>query len=113
MKTKSCNNNHGLILFYELDCPLCIVINSNNTIKKEAQEICNKYNELLTNKIITCAFCGYEYTSGTPTSNHETLTDHIKKCFKHPLNIELIKIRHEIKSISDQFKDLILKLNLL
>ncbi len=36
-------------------------------------------------RIITCVYCGMEYPVGTPTSQNQVLTDHIKICEKHPL----------------------------
>lgn len=35
--------------------------------------------------IVTCVYCGHEYPEGTPTSQHELLTEHIKVCKKHPM----------------------------
>jgi hypothetical protein len=34
---------------------------------------------------LRCAFCGQVYPPGTPASNHEALTAHIKVCPKHPM----------------------------
>jgi hypothetical protein len=33
--------------------------------------------------ILTCAYCGKEYPPGTPTSNHEALTEHITRLWSH------------------------------
>lgn len=37
--------------------------------------------------ILTCVYCGQEYPAGTPASGAdvEALTQHIKKCEKHPM----------------------------
>lgn len=37
------------------------------------------------NRIVTCIYCGQEYPDGTPTSQDQRLTQHIKVCEKHPL----------------------------
>ena len=42
--------------------------------------------------ILTCVYCGYQYTSGTPAAKHKSLTDHIKMCEKHPLREAEVKI---------------------
>lgn len=34
---------------------------------------------------ITCAFCGHEYPPGTPTSQADLLSQHIRVCAKHPM----------------------------
>jgi hypothetical protein len=36
-------------------------------------------------RVLTCAFCGDAYPPGTPETNHEALTAHVKVCAKHPL----------------------------
>ena len=40
-----------------------------------------------TERVLTCAFCGEAYPPGTPESNHEALTAHVKICSKHPMRI--------------------------
>jgi hypothetical protein len=35
--------------------------------------------------VLTCAFCGYAYPPGTPSSNVETLTKHVAVCPEHPM----------------------------
>ena len=47
-------------------------------------------------RVVTCVYCGYEYPDGTPTSQNELLTAHIKVCEKHPMReaekkIELLR----------------------
>lgn len=36
-------------------------------------------------RVVTCVYCGQEYGGGTPTSQDERLTSHIKVCEKHPM----------------------------
>lgn len=36
-------------------------------------------------RTVTCVFCGQTYDKGTPTSQDDRLTAHIKVCEKHPL----------------------------
>jgi len=35
--------------------------------------------------VLTCVYCGQAYPPGTPASNHDALTEHIKQCPRHPL----------------------------
>jgi hypothetical protein len=37
------------------------------------------------NRVVTCVYCGHQYPSGTPTSQNDQLTAHIKVCEKHPM----------------------------
>lgn len=39
----------------------------------------------MSDRIVTCVYCGHEYPDGTPTSQNEKLTEHIKVCKKHPM----------------------------
>lgn len=41
--------------------------------------------EIAAGRILRCAYCGKEYPPGTPTSQDEALTAHIRKCDKHPM----------------------------
>ena len=36
-------------------------------------------------RVLTCVYCGHQYPPGTPPSNHDALTAHIKECPKHPM----------------------------
>lgn len=36
-------------------------------------------------RVVTCIYCGMEYGEGTPTSQDERLTAHIRTCEKHPM----------------------------
>lgn len=36
-------------------------------------------------RVLRCAFCGTEYPPGTPPTQHEALTAHVKVCVKHPM----------------------------
>ena len=36
-------------------------------------------------EIVTCVYCGQEYTTGTPRAKSEALTVHIKICSAHPM----------------------------
>lgn len=35
--------------------------------------------------VVTCVYCGKEYPQGTPSHGANILTEHIKKCEKHPM----------------------------
>lgn len=39
----------------------------------------------VTARVVTCVFCGHEYPDGTPTSQNDKLTEHIRACEKHPM----------------------------
>lgn len=43
---------------------------------------------------MTCAYCGYAYPEGTPATQHEKLSEHIKTCAKHPLREAEAKIKN-------------------
>jgi hypothetical protein len=36
-------------------------------------------------QILTCVYCGQEYPPGTPRSNHQLLTEHVRHCPQHPM----------------------------
>lgn len=36
-------------------------------------------------RVVTCVYCGLAFPSGTPTSQDERLTTHIRGCEKHPM----------------------------
>lgn len=36
-------------------------------------------------RVVTCVYCGHQYDDGTPQSQDERLTAHIKVCAKHPM----------------------------
>lgn len=59
---------------------------TNDKIVKLSKFSVESIERLLdTTNVVSCVYCGLEYPSGTPTSKHATLTDHISKCEKHPL----------------------------
>lgn len=39
----------------------------------------------MSERTITCVYCGYEYQQDTPTHGSNVLTEHIKICEAHPL----------------------------
>ncbi len=36
-------------------------------------------------RVLTCVYCGHEYSQGTPAHGNKVLTDHIRVCEEHPL----------------------------
>ena len=52
-------------------------------------------------KIVTCVYCGREYPPGTPASQHELLTAHIRVCEKHPMREKEELIASALKVIRD------------
>lgn len=54
--------------------------------RKFGEEAAAKHNELLVSqRVLRCAFCDAEYTEGTPATQHERLTEHVKVCPDHPM----------------------------
>lgn len=39
----------------------------------------------MSDRILTCVYCGHEYPQGTPAWGNVVLTEHIAKCEKHPM----------------------------
>lgn len=39
----------------------------------------------MTDRVITCVYCGHEYPQGTPAAGSGVLTEHIKACRAHPM----------------------------
>ncbi|AVP97926.1 hypothetical protein C7S18_12265 [Ahniella affigens] len=35
--------------------------------------------------VVTCVYCGIQYTGGTPVHGAQVLKDHIMQCDKHPM----------------------------
>lgn len=71
-----------------------------------------RYNELLKDKTLRCAFCGAEYPPGTPSFQHEALTHHVLHCVAHPMRAieaerdeavaELARVREAVeRAVSD------------
>jgi hypothetical protein len=66
------------------------------------EKAAHQYNALLEDSkkhVLTCAFCGHEYPPGTPPTQHEALTAHVKVCEKHPLAAELARLREKAEAI--------------
>ncbi len=38
-------------------------------------------------RVVSCVYCGHQYPDGTPQSQSDLLTAHIKVCDKHPLRV--------------------------
>jgi hypothetical protein len=67
-------------------------------IKEAKEEIAKEENP----QVLTCAFCGEEYPPGTPTSQHELLTEHILRCSKHPARADIIKLIDELCKVPSE-----------
>lgn len=39
----------------------------------------------MSNRVLTCVYCGHEYPQDTPAHGDKVLTDHIAACEKHPM----------------------------
>ncbi len=60
-------------------------------------------------RVLTCAFCGEAYPPGTPESNHEALTEHVRVCTKHPMReaeAEIARLRQEIQDLRTYDREL-------
>ncbi len=62
-----------------------ILVRTDRTQKAMAQVIAEVHSR--ETQILTCVYCGHAYPPGTPASQHEALTAHIKVCEKHPLGV--------------------------
>lgn len=70
----------------------CQTITSYTEVWKKAEserDEARAYAEALFNQVstrqVTCVYCGHQYDDGTPQSQDERLTEHIKSCEKHPM----------------------------
>jgi hypothetical protein len=39
----------------------------------------------MSERVLTCVYCGHEYPQETPSWGNEVLTEHIRVCPKHPM----------------------------
>jgi NAD-dependent SIR2 family protein deacetylase len=62
-----------------------VLIKERDEARSLAEEACNKYNELLKQRRVTCIFCGHQYEDDTSESQDKRLINHIIKCDKHPI----------------------------
>ncbi len=56
-----------------------------------------------TQRVLTCAFCGEAYPPGTPESNDDALTAHVRVCAKHPMRAteaEVERLRAELEELN-------------
>lgn len=49
--------------------------------------------------VLTCAFCGEAYPPGTPPTQHEALTAHVKVCEKHPLQHTIVDFASALNDV--------------
>lgn len=68
--------------FYPSDGPdeSCFLVNLRHNL---SQAIADGYQQAT--QSLTCAYCGHEYPPGTPPSQAEALSAHIRVCAKHPM----------------------------
>lgn len=55
----------------------------DRTIWAEAIETMSE--EIMSERTLTCVYCGHEYPQDTPAHGSKVLTDHIKVCERHPM----------------------------
>ncbi len=58
--------------------------NTRDTFPAEAAEVITDHWHRATQQLV-CCFCGQAYPPGTPDSQHDLLTAHIRVCTKHPM----------------------------
>lgn len=44
----------------------------------------------MTDRVLTCVYCGHEYPQETPAWGDKVLTEHIARCEKHPMRAVVI-----------------------
>lgn len=77
-------------------CDQCQAAHDVVILRQERDEA-RSYGERLyqgaLSRKVTCVYCGHEYPDGTPTSQDQQLTEHIKVCEKHPMRkLEQFKV---------------------
>ncbi len=45
----------------------------------------------MSNRILTCVYCGHAYPQDTPAHGDKVLTDHITQCEKHPMRAVIVQ----------------------
>lgn len=68
-------------------------------VSEKLKDAADEIERLRDSRIVTCVYCGHVYPNGTPTAQHELLTQHIAQCEKHPLRaaeIEIRKLRNQL-----------------
>lgn len=51
----------------------------------------------MSERVLTCVYCGHQYPDGTNSHGENILTDHISHCDKHPMSF-VIKERDLLRS---------------
>ena len=79
---------------------------------KQERDEARSYGERLyqgaLSRKVTCVYCGHEYPDGTPTSQDQQLTEHIKVCEKHPMRkLEQFKKLVHKYSMSGRFRTIL------
>jgi hypothetical protein len=56
----------------------------------------------MSDRVVTCVYCGHKYEDGTPESQDKRLTDHIKVCPKHPMReaeAKILELQNDIGTL--------------
>lgn len=70
--------------------------------RRFGEEAAKRYNELIAQgPTLRCAFCDEVYPPGTPATQHESLTAHVRVCEKHPLRADLARLRAFARDVVD------------
>lgn len=70
--------------------------------RDEARTYGEKLHDEALSRVVSCVYCGHQFEEGTPQSQDERLTAHIKVCEKHPmqeLETKLIERNKMINSL--------------
>ncbi len=51
----------------------------------------------MSDRVLTCVYCGHEYPQSTPAWGDKVLTDHIANCEKHPMR-KVIEDRDRLRN---------------
>lgn len=61
-------------------------IAARDEARRFGEDAAAKYNALLKeSRVLRCAFCNEAYPDGTPATQHERLTQHVRVCPSHPM----------------------------
>ena len=85
-----------------------LALGERDVARHFAEEAVEKYNKLLVEKrVLRCAFCNFEYPEGTPPTQHEALTQHIRECQAHPYRMELAGLRWEVSHCRELLRHIV------
>lgn len=57
--------------------------------------------EVAAQRVVSCVYCGHVYEAGTPTSQDDRLTEHIRVCPKHPMRDLEVQIKTAMEAMAE------------